>query len=212
MKTKILIIVIALFVIIFLALYVKIKPFDSHPANHVDELQKIAEVKVFYDKYGDNHISVFEDGAFSYQIGFQAKNSEDQWIMLKLNYRLGFLYNTLVHCTPDGIQSQHTVRDGVLEYLLEENCFNQNSKVQSVDEFDKTWGGPGNHHPAFLGYDIPKICTEKMLKHLVKYSSMFDRSPPYALEWIGLDNDIDVDDFDECVEELLKRNPKGSIT
>lgn len=44
--------------------------------------------------------------------------------------------------------------------------------------FDKTWGGPGNRHPAFLEHYIPEICTEDMIKHLAKYSSMFDRNVP----------------------------------
>jgi len=44
--------------------------------------------------------------------------------MLKVNYRFGFPSNVLVHCTPQGIQSQYTIRDNILEYLSEENCFN----------------------------------------------------------------------------------------
>ena len=81
--------------------------------------------------------------------------------------------------------------------------------IENTNDFDKTWGGPGNRHPAFWGYDIPKICTDDMIKHLVKYSTMFDRSAPYyALDWIGLVDGIDPDDFDRCVEELLERNPK----
>ncbi|QLH10826.1 hypothetical protein DSQ20_04585 [Nitrosarchaeum sp. AC2] len=76
------------------------------------------------------------------------------------------------------------------------------------DNFDKTWSGPENRHPAFLGFDIPEICTEDMIKHLVKYSSMFDRNVHYAIEDIGLENNINVYDFDRCVEELLERNPK----
>ena len=137
MKNRILLIVIAVSaIIIFLASSMNVKPFDDHPANHIEELQKIPEVQEFYKKYGNNEISIFEDGAFSYQIGFQAKKSEDQWIMLKLNYRIGLFSNTLIHCTPDGIQSQYTIRDNTLEYLLEENCFNQYSGVNSIDKFD----------------------------------------------------------------------------
>ena len=79
---------------------------------------------------------------------------------------------------------------------------------EPVDDFEETWGGPGNRHPAFLGFDIPKICTEDMIKHLIKYSTMFDRNVPYSLEWIGMDDSINADDFDRCVEELLERNPK----
>ena len=74
--------------------------------------------------------------------------------------------------------------------------------------FDETFGGLGNKHPAFLGYYIPDICTEYMLKHLVKYSSMFDRDAPYAIAEIGLGENINADDFDQCVEELLEKNPK----
>lgn len=81
-------------------------------------------------------------------------------------------------------------------------------QFEVIDEFEKTWGGPGNRHPAFLGFDIPEICTEDMIKHLVKYSSMFEKNTPYSLEWISMDESIDSDDFDICVEELLERNPK----
>jgi len=79
---------------------------------------------------------------------------------------------------------------------------------EEIDDFDKTWGGPGNRHPAFWGFDIPEICTEDMIKHLAKYSSMFDRDSLYMLEWVSMDDSINVDDFDVCVEELLERNPK----
>lgn len=83
------------------------------------------------------------------------------------------------------------------------------SKIsKDADNFDKTWGGPGNRHPAFRGFDISEVCTEDMIKHLVKYSSMFDRNAPYSLEWIGIDESIDRDGFDRCVEGLLERNPK----
>ena len=194
--------------VILLAVLINIKPFDDHPSNHIEELQEIPEVDIFYKKYENYDIVVFEDGAFSYQIGFQAKNYEDQWVMLKLNYRIGILSNTLLHCTPDGIQSQYTIRDNTLEYLLENNCFEQDAEMESIDDFDQTWGGPRNRHPAFLGFDIPKICTEDMIRHLVKHSSMFDRNAPYVLEWISMDKSINKADFDKCVEELLEKNPK----
>ncbi len=80
--------------------------------------------------------------------------------------------------------------------------------IQPDDEFEKTWGGPGNRHPAFWGFDIPKICTEDMIKHLVKHSSMFDKNAPYAIEDIGFEFGIDVSNFEICVEELLERNTK----
>jgi hypothetical protein len=77
----------------------------------------------------------------------------------------------------------------------------------TLDDFNKTWDGPGTH-PALLGYDIPEICTDDMIKHLVKHSSMFDRNSLYMLEWISMDDSINVDDFDRCVDSLLERNPR----
>ncbi len=79
---------------------------------------------------------------------------------------------------------------------------------EPVNDFEETFGGPGNRHPAFLGFDIPQICTEYMIKHLMRYSTLFDRGVPYSLEWISMDDSINADDFDRCVEELLERNPK----
>ena len=79
---------------------------------------------------------------------------------------------------------------------------------EHVDDFEETFGGPGNKHPTFLGFEIPQICTEDMIKHLVRYSTMFDRNAPYSLEWISIDDSINKDDFDKCVEELLEKNPK----
>jgi len=138
MKTRLLIIAIIIAVIMILVLTVKIKPFDDYPGNHIEELKQIPEVNMFYEKYGDYGVSVFPDGAYSYQVGFQSGTSEDQWIMLKLNYRFGFLSNVLIHCTPEGIQSQYTVRDNVLEYLLEKNCFDVESE-QTESETKKLW-------------------------------------------------------------------------
>ena len=139
MKAKLLIIIgIVVAVSILFALSVKTKPFDGYPADHIEELKQIPEVKMFYEKYGDHGVSVSPDGAYSYQVVFQSGTSEDQWIMLKLNYRFGLLSNALIHCTPEGIQSQYTVRDNVLGYLLEENCFDVESKqIESVDDFEE---------------------------------------------------------------------------
>ena len=81
-------------------------------------------------------------------------------------------------------------------------------RVTPYDDFEEAFGGTGNRHPAFWGFNIPKVCTEDMIKHLMRYSSMFDRGVPYSLEWISMDDSIDMDDFDRCVEELLERNPK----
>ena len=113
---------------VILALTVKTKPFDDYPGNHVEELKQLPEINAFYEKYGDYGVSVFTDGAYFYQIGFQSGTSEDQWIMLKITYQFGIPTNIFVHCTPQGIQSQYTVRDNVLEYLSEENCFNVKSE------------------------------------------------------------------------------------
>ncbi|QMU54762.1 MAG: hypothetical protein GKS07_07675 [Nitrosopumilus sp.] len=210
MKTRLLIITtIMVAVVVILALTVKTKPFDDYPENHVEELKQIPEISMFYEKYGDYGVSVFPDGAYSYEIGFQSGTSQDQWIMLKTTYHFGIPTDIFVHCTPNGIQSQYTVRGNVLEYLSEENCFDVISeRLNPDDDFEETFGGPGNRHPAFWGFDIPQICTENMIKHLIRYSSMFDRDVPYSLEWISMDDSINADDFDKCVEELLERNPK----
>ncbi len=130
MKIKLLIIIIIISVIVILAFTAKIKPYDDWPSNHVEELKQIPEVNMFYEKYGNYGITVFPDGAFTYQIGFQSGLSEDQWIMLKVAYQFGIPSNIFVHCTHNGIQSQYTIRDNVLEYLSEENCFDvENEKI-----------------------------------------------------------------------------------
>ena len=99
------------------------------------------------------------------------------------------------YCTSNGIKL-------VFEPVLESKPSN------TIDDFEETFGGPGNRHPAFLGFDIPQICTEDMIKHLMRYSTMFDRGVPYSIEWISIDDSIDTDDFEKCVEELLEKNPK----
>ncbi len=81
-------------------------------------------------------------------------------------------------------------------------------RVMPQDDFEETFGGPGNRHPAFWGFDIPQICTEDMIKHMMRYSSIFDRGVPYSIKDIDLEHDINVDDFDKCVEKLLEKNPK----
>ena len=98
--------------------------------------------------------------------------------------------------------------DAKKHVLINFQVMNSTIRSEIIDDFDKTFGGLGNRHPAFWGFDIPEICTEDMIKYLVKYSSMFDRNTPYTLEWISMDDSINVDDFDRCVEELLERNPK----
>lgn len=57
----------------------------------------------------------------------------------------------------------------------------------------------------FLGYEKPPVCTDEMMIHLATYSNMFvDKEERYSLEWIGLGENIDSDDFDACESELLK--------
>ena len=103
-------------------------------------------------------------------------------------------------CDPGPVLENRTCSTSGISMIIES---------KSGEGFEDIFGGPGNRHPAFLGFDIPQICTEDMIKHLVRYSTMFDRSAPYySLEWIGMDNSINDDDFDRCVEELLERNPK----
>lgn len=99
------------------------KPFDDSPANHIEELKQIPEVAAFYEKYGHHGVDVFPDGAFSYQVGFQAENEQEQWIQLRINYRFGIPSSSTFFCTPDEIESQYWIRDNVLGYLKDQNCF-----------------------------------------------------------------------------------------
>ena len=58
---------------------------------------------------------------------------------------------------------------------------------------------------SFLEYEKPEICTDEMMMHLATYSNMFvDEEDPYFLEWIGMGDNIDADDFDACEDDLLK--------
>lgn len=99
------------------------KPFDDSPANHLEELKQIPEVAAFYEKYGQHDVLVSPDGAFTYQVKFQAENEQEQRIQLRVNYRFGSPSSFTVFCTPDEIGSQYRVTDNVLEYLKERNCF-----------------------------------------------------------------------------------------
>ena len=74
------------------------------------------------------------------------------------------------------------------------------------DDFDATFGAPGNRHPAFLGWDIPNVCTNDMVKFLKKYSNMFDSSVPYISPLDGdvLEPTINPDDMVQCENELLE--------
>jgi hypothetical protein len=106
-----------------LILSARAKPFEDSPASHVEELKQIPEVAAFYQKYGHYGIDIFPDGAYNYQVGFQAQNDEEQWIMLRIDYLYGNPSSSTVFCTPNGIESQYRVSDNVLQYLKEQHCF-----------------------------------------------------------------------------------------
>ena len=78
------------------------------------------------------------------------------------------------------------------------------------DDFDATFGGPGNRHPVFLGYYIPDVCTNDMVKFLKKYSTMFDNDVPYSSPLDGevLDPSINPDYMVQCENELLEIRDK----
>ena len=107
---------------LIIALSAKAKPFDDSPANHLEELKQIPEVDAFYEKYGHYGVDVFPYGDFSY-IGFEADGEEGQWIQIRINYRFGMPSSSTVFCTPDGIESHYRVKDNVLGYLKEQQCF-----------------------------------------------------------------------------------------
>lgn len=85
-------------------------------------------------------------------------------------------------------------------------CVDFIKEIRQLDEFDKTWGYPGNRHPAFLGYYIPDICSEDMVKFLKKNSNMFDKGMPYSSPLDGdvLDPSVNPDDMVQCENELLE--------
>jgi hypothetical protein len=97
-----------------------------------------------------------------------------------------------------------------------------NEEFRTVDEheiliakydacFEETFGGPGNRHPAFVGYEIPKNCTKDMIKHLVKHSNMFFADEEnFSLEWIGLPDSINKNNYDICFDDLLELRKKRS--
>ena len=74
--------------------------------------------------------------------------------------------------------------------------------LELIDTREKSWDEIGPH-PSTLGYDIPAMCTDEMLKHLVQYSSMFEKdSEHYLINHIGLSEKINKDEFDICVDYL----------
>lgn len=127
MKNKKIIIYLSVITVVGIALIISLsagaKPFDDSPANHLEELKQIPEVDAFYQKYGHHGVEVFPDGAFIYQVGFQADNERGQWIMLRIDYMFGIPSSSTVFCTLDGIESQYRITDNVLEYLKEQQCF-----------------------------------------------------------------------------------------
>ncbi len=78
------------------------------------------------------------------------------------------------------------------------------SPIIKEDDFEETFGGLGNRHPAFYGYYIPEICSRDTVKHLVQYSSMFDKGVSYVIAEIGLPDGVDRDEFNQCVVILLE--------
>ncbi len=88
--------------------------------------------------------------------------------------------------------------------LVERGWATNESKI--IGDFEETFGGPGNRHPAFLGWDIPDVCTNDMVKFLKKNSNMFDNNEPYRspLDGAVIDQEINSDDMVQCENELLE--------
>lgn len=81
----------------------------------------------------------------------------------------------------------------------------KNSASEDVaDDFDKTWGGPGNRHPAFLGYEIADSCTDDMVKYLDRYTNIFSNDEHLVWNQAGLPEHVDKKQFDVCFEEQQK--------
>ena len=79
-------------------------------------------------------------------------------------------------------------------------------EFEILDDFDATYGGPGNRTPAFLGWGIPDVCTNDMVKFLKKHSNMFDNDAPYMSPLDGnvLEYGINSDDMVQCENDLLE--------
>ena len=106
--------------------------------------------------------------------------------------------------TSQGHIAQYFLTDEQFEDIVLSND-NEDRYSAYDDDFEVTYSGPGNRHPAFLGYEIPESCTEDMVKHLVRYSNMFFADDAeYGIEDIGLYENVNSDDYDVCVDELLK--------
>ena len=72
------------------------------------------------------------------------------------------------------------------------------------DEFDRTWGGPGNRHPAFLGYEISDSCTEDMVRYLDAYTNIFTSDEHLVWNQAGLPEHVNKKQFYVCFEEQQK--------
>ncbi len=117
------------------------------------------------------------------------------------------IYSNLLDEEFDGKYSMKDVglADGVFTEKFNE-CVDFIFEKRTSSDFDKTWGGPGNRHPAFLGWDIPDVCTSDMVKFLKKHSNIFDNDIPYMSPLDGnvLDPSINPDDMVQCENEILE--------
>ena len=120
------------------------------------------------------------------------------------------IINTNIDLVFDSAEDSHGV----------EFAFESKTNVKSVvwvfvecDDFDTTFGGPGNRHPAFLGYHVPDVCTNDMVKFLKKHSTMFDANTQYRSPLDGdvLDPGINPDDMVQCENKLLENRGKESF-
>ncbi len=63
---------------------------------------------------------------------------------------------------------------------------------------------PVNPHAASWAWETPDVCTDDMIRHLLKHSSLFDNNSPYGIESVEYPDEINLDDFDQCVAEILE--------
>lgn len=217
MKTRLLIIIgivmISVAIILFSYGYMMSILFDEHYEIEITGLKDTYAIDESYSF--DYHITGYGDGCAKITVTYPDENgktmttitmpscmSERSFEFIDTSSIHGSLGNVAVK-TP-GMYAIRVTYEPIGSFLSTTTT----KQFEVIDDFEETFGSPGNRHPAFLGYDIPKICTDDMIKHLARYSSMFDRDAPYAIEDIGLEDGINVDDFDRCVDSLLEKNPK----
>ena len=75
-------------------------------------------------------------------------------------------------------------------------------------EFDRTWGSLSNIVECFTRCFIMSSVQIFGMSYPQNAGCLFPGPAPYTLDWIGLADRIDPDDFDVCVKELLEQNPK----